>query len=375
MYKKIFLKNLLAASILSATVTNGLWAHTAPGIDKPQLEQDDKQQDSWYQTFNKLVTINKQSFILRCNFVIPDNETMQKAIAGKIFGDSTLLLMPAMKGFMAKVEISDKQPKKLYGNNFISMGCQHLDTYYCGDYEFRSHIYYVKHTVSKPWKNGGAGLPEEVRGRMIFDVKQNKVLAVADILTQDAINSMRLDPQSTDMQITPKGKLICYTTAKTGKGIDLSLENKAMFNDYFKTVTDEKALDERAQMEAEKNGLLKAKEIIAEERPNDKERPLDIAEVMPSFPGGDAKLMTWLSQNIQYPAIAEENGVQGRVIVRFVVGKDGTIRNPKILRSVDPSLDKEALRVVKAMPIWIPGKQKGIPVAVYFTLPVTFQLQ
>lgn len=128
-------------------------------------------------------------------------------------------------------------------------------------------------------------------------------------------------------------------------------------------------------MKTEAEDMLTAKEIVAEEGPQYEEKPLDIAEVMPSFPGGDAAMMQWLSVNITYPPIAEENGVQGRVIVRFYVGKDGAIYNPKVLRSVDPSLDKEALRVVKSMPRWIPGKQKGEPVAVYFTLPVTFQLQ
>lgn len=122
--------------------------------------------------------------------------------------------------------------------------------------------------------------------------------------------------------------------------------------------------------------IVKAKEILSEEKTGAKKvRVFDIAEVMPAFPGGDSEMMKWLSQNIQYPEIAEENGVQGRVIVRFVVGANGAISDPKVLRSVDPSLDKEALRVVSAMPRWIPGKQNGEVVSVYFILPVTFQLQ
>ncbi|MFA4180559.1 MAG: energy transducer TonB [Prevotella sp.] len=179
---------------------------------------------------------------------------------------------------------------------------------------------------------------------------------------------MELDATSTNMHITPMGKLICYTSADTGKEIDINSENKSMFSEYFKKIIKE-------PMKTEAEDMLTAKEIVAEEGPQYEEKPLDIAEVMPSFPGGDAAMMQWLSVNITYPPIAEENGVQGRVIVRFYVGKDGAIYNPKVLRSVDPSLDKEALRVVKSMPRWIPGKQKGEPVAVYFTLPVTFQLQ
>ena len=96
---------------------------------------------------------------------------------------------------------------------------------------------------------------------------------------------------------------------------------------------------------------------------------------MPSFPGGMPELMSWLNQNIKYPVIAAENGVQGRVIVQFVVEKDGSITDVKVAKSVDPSLDKEASRVVSAMPKWTPGKQNGSAVRVKYTVPVTFKLQ
>ncbi len=101
----------------------------------------------------------------------------------------------------------------------------------------------------------------------------------------------------------------------------------------------------------------------------------DMVEQMPSFPGGEAALMEWLNKHIHYPAIAQENGVEGRVIVQFVVGHDGSISGVTIARSVDPSLDQEAKRVVRAMPKWIPGKQNGKSVNCKFTLPVTFRLQ
>jgi len=85
--------------------------------------------------------------------------------------------------------------------------------------------------------------------------------------------------------------------------------------------------------------------------------------------------MSWLGQNIKYPVIAAETGVQGRVIVQFVVEKDGSITDVVVVKSVDPSLDKEATRVIKNMPHWIPGRQNGSPVRVRFTVPVTFTLQ
>ena len=123
--------------------------------------------------------------------------------------------------------------------------------------------------------------------------------------------------------------------------------------------------------------VLKAKEeIAAPEPPKEEEsKVFDVVEQMPSFPGGQAALMQWLSSNISYPVIAAENGVQGRVIVQFVVEKDGSITDVQVVKSVDPSLDKEAARVVKAMPKWIPGKQNGAEVRVKYTVPVTFKLQ
>lgn len=123
--------------------------------------------------------------------------------------------------------------------------------------------------------------------------------------------------------------------------------------------------------------VLKAKEVIATEpvKPKEEENKVfDVVEQMPSFPGGNAALMNYLSQNIKYPVIAEENGIQGRVIVQFVVGKDGHISDVRVAKSVDPSLDKEAVRVVRGMPRWIPGKQNGQAVTVRYTLPVTFRL-
>lgn len=125
--------------------------------------------------------------------------------------------------------------------------------------------------------------------------------------------------------------------------------------------------------------VLKAKEEIAAPEPPkqqvEENKVFDVVEQMPSFPGGMGALMSWLSQNIKYPVIAAENGVQGRVIVQFVVEKDGSITDVKVAKSVDPSLDKEAARVVSSMPKWTPGKQNGSAVRVKYTVPVTFKLQ
>lgn len=109
-------------------------------------------------------------------------------------------------------------------------------------------------------------------------------------------------------------------------------------------------------------------------QPVNSNRVYDVVEQMPSFPGGISGLRTYLNQNIRYPAEAQENCVQGHVVVSFVVGKDGHISDVTVLRSVDPSLDKEAVRVIRNMPRWTPGKHGGEPVKVRYNVPVSFRL-
>lgn len=149
--------------------------------------------------------------------------------------------------------------------------------------------------------------------------------------------------------------------------------------------------------------VLKAKEVIPQPSSfvNEKDgetKVFDVVEHMPSYAGGkytvkytdekgnmhketkmsppgQAGLFQYLSDNIKYPVVAEENGVQGRVIVTFVVERDGSITEVKVVKSVDPALDREAVRVTKSMPKWNPGKQNGSPVRVLYTMPVTFRLQ
>ncbi|MCD7973870.1 MAG: energy transducer TonB [Candidatus Azobacteroides sp.] len=107
-----------------------------------------------------------------------------------------------------------------------------------------------------------------------------------------------------------------------------------------------------------------------------KEQAMPFEEVTstPEFPGGKDSLLKYLSHNLIYPAIAVENKIQGKVVVSFVVKKDGTIDDIKIVRGIDPSCDKEALRIVKRMPAWIPGKENGEAVNVHYTLPIVFKM-
>ncbi len=104
------------------------------------------------------------------------------------------------------------------------------------------------------------------------------------------------------------------------------------------------------------------------------EKAYTYVEQMPQFPGGEAAMRTYISKNLRYPTIAQENGIQGKVYVRFVISKTGEVSNVEVTRGIDPICDKEAVRVIQSMPKWIPGKQNGNMVSVIYTVPVVFKL-
>ncbi|MDR0845628.1 MAG: TonB family protein [Tannerella sp.] len=115
--------------------------------------------------------------------------------------------------------------------------------------------------------------------------------------------------------------------------------------------------------------------VVVEEEEESENHVFMLVEKMPEFPGGQVALMNWIAKAIKYPVVAQENGISGRVTCQFVVNKDGTIVDAEVVRSIDPSLDKEALRVISIMPKWTPGEQRGKPVRVKFTVPIAFRLQ
>lgn len=117
---------------------------------------------------------------------------------------------------------------------------------------------------------------------------------------------------------------------------------------------------------------LRENRTIVEEKPQ--EKPFTTVEQMPTYPGGESEMNAYISKSMKYPVTAQENGIQGRVTIRFVVTASGEISDVKVLRGIDPACDREAVRVVKSMPKWVPGKQNGRNVAVYFTLPIIFRL-
>jgi len=144
-------------------------------------------------------------------------------------------------------------------------------------------------------------------------------------------------------------------------------------------VDDDVEIDDELSIdtEADESTLITVAPVIStkEEEEEEEQQVFFIVEDMPEFPGGEMALRTYIANAIKYPVIAQENGIQGKVYVTFVVGKDGSVSNASIARGVDPSLDKEALRVVNTLPKWKPGKQRGKPVNVSYTVPINFVLQ
>lgn len=145
-------------------------------------------------------------------------------------------------------------------------------------------------------------------------------------------------------------------------------------------VDDDVEIEDELQIEdseADDETVIIAAPVISQAKEEEEEETqvFFIVEDMPEFPGGELALRKYIGNAIKYPVIAQENGIQGKVYVTFVVGKDGSISNASIARGVDPSLDKEALRVVNSLPKWKPGKQRGKPVNVSYTVPINFVLQ
>ena len=132
--------------------------------------------------------------------------------------------------------------------------------------------------------------------------------------------------------------------------------------------------DVKGNDEANGKDIADLKQVVTQAEP-EPEKVFDMVEQMPTFPGGQQELMSYLGKNIKYPTISQEMGSAGRVIVQFVVDKDGSISNPEVVRGVDAYLDKEAIRVISSMPKWRPGVQNGKKVRVKYTVPVVFRLQ
>ncbi|HNV95086.1 MAG TPA: energy transducer TonB [Bacteroidales bacterium] len=147
--------------------------------------------------------------------------------------------------------------------------------------------------------------------------------------------------------------------------------------DVLEIVEDNKELTNEVKVEnteADANTQIQAPIEVQQEEENEEVVNFYVIEEKPEFPGGEAAMFQWIAKNVKYPEIAKENGVQGKVFVQFVIGKEGKVTDVQVVRGVDPSLDKEAVRIIQSMPAWKPGKQRGKPVKVSFQLPINFKL-
>ena len=224
--------------------------------------------------------------------------------------------------------------------------------------------YFLNKSVKGNQADAGASTKDQ--WNMAYDFQHNKLLSIDDIMIPEAAGQIKEKAGGRKVHLLISAISMVWGYLQDGnlKYYELRYaDSPGIYSDSFKALIGK--------------GFSAPKPL--QQSPESSSNPaigkaFDVVEQMPSFPGGQSALFQWLSSNVKYPVVAEENGVQGRVIVSFVVERDGSITNVGVSKSVDPSLDKEAVRVVKSMPKWIPGKQKGSAVRVKYTLPVTFRL-
>lgn len=185
------------------------------------------------------------------------------------------------------------------------------------------------------------------------------------------------EEQKIEIEIPEVPQEVLATVQVTQIAIVDEVKNEVMeMEEQLEDNTARGVVNQEGSDDADKFKAVQEAVIVKEPEPAPKEEEIFVAvEQQAEFPGGMAALMKWLSNNIRYPEAAQQNDVQGRVIVKFVVEKDGSVSQVQILKGVDKDLDKEALRVVNKMPKWQAGKNNGVAVRSYFTLPVNFRLQ
>ncbi len=206
----------------------------------------------------------------------------------------------------------------------------------------------------------------------------NTVIKAAEARPEDTIEqSMAVMEVAEEPVDEPEEELQRVEEQKVEEIIKEDLLNTAKATEIA-IVKDDEVTDE-LQSQDELDDIINAQEhkdvvVVEEKTEPDEDYVFDAVEQNAMFPGGDGALIKWLGEHTEYPQVALENGVQGTVRVRFVVKKDGTIGDVKVLKPVDPNLDKEAIRVIKSLPKFIPGKMNGHAVNCYFTAPVRFKI-
>ena len=213
--------------------------------------------------------------------------------------------------------------------------------------------------------------------------EQREKMAAAELLQQEEDEpepEPEIEEQKMEMEIPEIPEEVLATVQVTQIAIvDADkVQNEVMdMEEQKEDNTARGVVNQEGSDDVDKFEAVKEQVIVKEPEPEKpKEEEIFVAVEQPAeFPGGQAALMKWLSNNIRYPEAAQQNDIQGRVVVKFVVEKDGSVGHAEIARGVDKDLDREALRVVNKMPKWQPGKNNGVAVRSYFNLPVTFRLQ
>lgn len=180
-----------------------------------------------------------------------------------------------------------------------------------------------------------------------------------EVLPEEVLNTVKV----TELAIVEDDKVKAEDEIKTQD--ELAETTTAFGQSDF-----DKGTDDRNVVREHKDEI-----VVEEKKPVEENKVFTAVEQMPQFPGGEGELMKYIRDHLKYPPVAAENNIQGRVIVQFVVTKTGKVGEVKVARGKDPDLDKEAVRVVKTLPDFIPGKMNGQAVAVWYTLPITFKLQ
>jgi len=202
--------------------------------------------------------------------------------------------------------------------------------------------------------------------------QMTEVTALSDLKLEDQVKEENIIHKEEAPPPPPMKSTIKFTPPVITDAADVTDADEMKSQEDLQTskvtisVADVKGTDEEHGVDI---ADLQQHQVIVEEK------PLYGVEQMPQFPGGEAELMKFIGDNLRYPAAASELGIEGRVTIRFVVSKTGQVTNVEVIRGLDPACDKEAIRVVKLMPNWIPGRQNGRNVPVYFTLPILYRLQ
>jgi len=207
-----------------------------------------------------------------------------------------------------------------------------------------------------------------VKKPIIIEKETN--VRVISTLTDPQVKHEPVRPVSVDPPPTLRPS-IKFTIPKIAKDEDVNNDDQIRTQDQLNQTTQVISIADVVGNDPNGKNIEDVKVAISQEVP---EIPVDYVEQMPEFPGGEEALISYVGKNVRYPVISQETGTQGHVVVRFVVSKTGEVEKAMVMRSLDKSCDQEALRVVMTLPKWVPGRQNGIAVPVYYTLPITFKL-